>query len=181
MGLIDIFTALDTPLKAAVGTLFPGQTFTHDFGADQEVKQSVAPRIVWIPFADRWGPPQQSNRDANGGNGRLPRHLFLVQETVRVRFWATPDNAAVKALIQTFVQQMYALQVYGGRTFMPTDGEWDKGNSQLTRFGLSYHLMINFGIPVTDQQPVLALVTDIPQTNTINFPDPPPAGHSENV
>lgn len=170
----DVFTAMDPLLKAKVAGL------THEFGAENEIKTSAPPRIVWVPTDDSFGAAKQGNRDGAGNSSKSPRQLFLVMAGVRIRFWGTPDYGDAWSLVQTFVQQLYQVPIYGAHAFRLDRGAWDPGNASLAREGRSYHLWCAFGVPLVEASPTVASTAGFPQTPEADFPSPPPTGHTEN-
>jgi hypothetical protein len=135
MALLDVFTAVG----GALGSI------PSLFGEENLAEHGAPPRVVWVPTADKFGPPTQ--RGSVVGDARA---LHTNRAAVAVHCWGA-DTASALALRDQFI---VALRGQIGPNYELQDGGW-AGQAMMTN-GRVYILSLTLNIPIVDTAPAVA-------------------------
>jgi hypothetical protein len=174
VALVDIVNQVNTTLTFWYANQAPAQTLYTSLGRTGLIAQDkYPPAVIWVPTGDSY----EGTQVYTGGNKAAARVLRSRILGVDAWLWAaiapgqTEDFAALDVLINATIGAVHqnlraAYRVISG-TYQGMD------DSEPAAFGRCYVLRFSFIVPVTE----LALaggstvVTAMPQTNTMAFPD----------
>jgi hypothetical protein len=136
-------------------------TFEVYIGEDFLAQHQDPPRIVWVPREE-----DLIGGQGLGGNGfTTPGPLWAREVSVEVNIWGS-DLEMTEDLYEYVIQACHRLFV---GCYKPLRGEWIKSGDTL--MGVQYALNIQFLIPVTRRPDVTRVVTEMPITTEVEFPD----------
>jgi hypothetical protein len=123
--------------------------------------RAKAPRVVWVPTRDRFGPPR--------GPGANPRRILTRNAGCEVHLWGA-DLASTEALLNSVLSAIHKV-AHG--SYEATEGEWKDQLGSVTNAGLAYVFGVTFAVPVTDAPSTEGPVTSIPTTGALRVGAPP--------
>lgn len=175
MALIDIFNNV-MPLVALT---WP--TLTYQFGEQYVSLQNATPSIVWVPKTETFSSPVGQGGDQVGIPLGNPRPIWTRHATVEFHIWnANVDAngaevfngsniASVEDLFLTLVQQLQCSVWTSNYQLKP--GKWDVDMAAQVRYGAKVTITCEFLIPLPRVADQTAVVTGIPATWEMKFPD----------
>lgn len=168
MGLLDVFSAVQTQLTAVLTALaLPVPTYL--VGADKLYNLDAPPRIVWVPGREVIAGPH-----AQGGDGvSNPRPLRTRHAQVQVHVWGAHATDAALDLGVTEVLANHLVAAINDVCHGAWDthsASWDTGQASTTRKGMVYVLDLELQIPFTRELDTLHVVTSMPITPQVIQP-----------
>lgn len=140
-------------IDAVLAELARATSVTHEkhIGAKNIAGNSRPPRLVWIPKADRFGPPAKTAQN--------PRALRTRHATLELHVWGA-DYEATEILLHQVIAAVHAVAV---GSYELGDSEWDVDENVVQR-GALVIVDITFSIPVTEAPQPTVKITSVSQT-----------------
>lgn len=150
--LAEVYLAVkDHPLLAGI---------EHAIGREGESENCLPPRVVWVPKVGRI----MKSPIRTGAGPATPRPVLAIAHEVRILLWAKSDTVRagtadeIRAVEELARRVLVAIHDTAAGAYEPRELEWLGDGSERSQLGAAAHLVVDFMVPVTRQQPAAAIV-----------------------